>query len=205
MKRISALLLASLLVLLLLPVLFASAVETVNAGGSTSIPVQVNVTRTDAPMEPEPLYSLDLSWGSMVFDYQITTHKSWDSSNMMFKETYTGKWLTPNDSNAAAEDLANNQIRLINRSSEKMGYTMSFTPSDSFRDVSGTLSLWVSNKLKPIGAQTVTINSPSNPDVLDAGNHIQTVDLTVSGTLPDTTPAGQIEVGTVTVRVSTAS
>lgn len=199
MKHLSFILLALLLVCLILPAQAVSGSERLSFtdSGQCRIPVHASVIETTA--ESGTVYSVDLTWGDLSFQYQRTKNLTWDPTlpEPDYVVSYSdGKWVTPTVMEGAS--IQSNQIRIKNLSNEKVAYTLTYEPlNDTFASVTGNFYCMRSNDVELNFNERIPLNSP-------AGNNRyteDTVDFSLTGDLPNSVSGEDFEVGGITVKI----
>ena len=208
MKRALCIILAAVFALLLLPARAADEAET-GASGKRDILVYANIldeskdgsgsqsgsdpenppsdppSGSDPSKDEDPLYSVELTWGNMTFDYDRNSADHWSVP----KGT---------DENG----LAVNEIRLENLSGAPILYRTSFTPADAQYSLTGTLTAETSGgEPKSCQYDDAYLPSPDEGENRVKKRHIDYVFLKISGTLPSDLSPGVVQVGKVTVEI----
>lgn len=135
--------------------------------------------------ETDPVYSVELTWGNMTFDYARNSSEPWSIPE--------GK-----DENG----LAANEIQVKNCSNAAVRYRTSFAPADAKYPLTGVLTAkkW-NDEAAPCQYDYAYLPTPDEGDNKLYKRHIDHVFLSVSGTLPSSLPAGVVQVGKVTVEI----
>ncbi len=138
----------------------------------------------DPSRNGDPVYSVELTWGSMIFEYNRGSAEPWSVS----KGPY-------------GNGLAPNEIKVENCSTAAVRYRTSFVPAKAEYALIGTLTAKNSNG-EPVPCQDYYAYL-ENPNLGDSSKKrfINHVFLSISGTLPSDLPTGVVEVGKVTVEI----
>ena len=133
----------------------------------------------------DPVYSVELTWGNMTFDYARNSAEPWSVPD--------GK-----DENG----LAANEIQVKNISSAAIRYRTSFAPADAKYPLTGVLTAkkW-NDEAVPCQYYYAYLPTPDEGDNKLYKRHIDHVFLSVSGTLPSSLSPGVVQVGKVTVEI----
>ncbi len=142
-------------------------------------------TGGETPQTADPVYSVELIWGNMTFDYARNSAEPWSIPE--------GK-----DGNG----LAANEIRITNQSTAAIRYRASFAPAKAEYPLTGSLIArkW-NQEAEPCQYTYTALPAPGVGDNLVKQRHIDHVFLTVSGTLPSSLSPGVVQVGKVTVEI----
>lgn len=198
MKRLTGILVSLLLVFLVLPAQAGGGDNRLsfNSVGEQSVPVYGSVIET--AQEGMAVYSVDISWGGMDFDYQRTTTRTWDPLDMEYDSSSSGGWVTPTAVDSVT-GLRGNQIRISNRSNSQIAYTLSFEPkSETYSSVKGTFSCTRDNGTVLNFQERIPLNNAEGDDAMYTED---VVDLTLSGELPASISGEGFQVGSITVKV----
>ena len=132
----------------------------------------------------DPVYSVELTWGNMTFDYDRGSAEPWSVPE-------------GTDENG----LAANEIKVENLSTAAVRYRTSFVPAKAEYTLNGILTAKNSND-EPVPCQ-YEYAYLENPNVGDRSKKrfINHVFLSISGTLPSDLPTGVVQVGRVTVEI----
>ena len=133
----------------------------------------------------DTLYSVELTWGSMTFDYTRNSAEPWSVPE-------------GTDENG----LAANEIQVKNLSGGAILYRTSFAPSNAQYPLSGILTARKFNdEAVPCQNDYVYLANPDEGDNKLYKRHIDHVFLSISGTLPSSLSSGTHQVGKVTVEI----
>ncbi|MBR5792758.1 MAG: hypothetical protein IKY34_06595 [Ruminiclostridium sp.] len=172
------------LIAILLSLTFVLSVSvcagTIMPGYSEQKTVTATYRATDAPV-----YSVDITWGSMVFVYAKKSAGLWDPETHTYSNAVTEGWQYPVDSTSG---LAANEIKITNHSNAEIGYTVTFAPSSTLTrsDTSYTLE-----------KDTDTIATAVGTSIDNAPYKIARL------VLNGETPSESFDVGTLNVTIST--
>lgn len=105
---------------------FAATVETANGSDSADVKAKYNSTT------PADVYSVDVTWGAMEFDYNAGGQK-WDTENHKWvdDEAAPAGWEVKNSSNT---------ITLANHSSKAVDATFAFAANAEYTDLGGSFT-----------------------------------------------------------------
>ena len=133
----------------------------------------------------DPVYSVELTWGNMTFDYARSSSEPWSIPE--------GK-----DENG----LAANEIQVKNCSNAAVLYRTTFAPANAKYPLTGVLTAkkW-NDEAVPCQYEYVYLPNPDEGDNKTFKRHIDHVFLSVSGTLPSNLSPGVVQVGKVTVEI----
>ena len=133
----------------------------------------------------DPVYSVELTWGNMTFDYARNSSEPWSIPE--------GK-----DENG----LAANEIQVKNCSNAAVLYRTTFAPADAKYPLTGVLTAnkW-NDEAVPCQYEYAYLPNPDEGDNKLFKRHIDHVFLSVSGTLPSSLSPGVVQVGKVTVEI----
>lgn len=174
MKKLSIISLSILLALSLSVTAWAVADSATWTGTSPSTTIPVTGTY-QAIGDGTPVYSVDITWGSMEFTYQASGG-AWNPETHTYGEGSSGTW--------TCEDGAN-QITIKNHSNAYVNCDLKYTSIDS--NITGNLS-----------TNILTFGSAVNTPVDDPPTGTATLDLT--GQLPS--GSNEAEIGTVTITIT---
>lgn len=105
---------------------FAATVETANGSDSADVKAKYNSTT------PAAVYSVDVTWGAMEFDYNAGGQK-WDTENH--------KWVADEAAPAGWEvKNSSNTITLANHSSKAVDATFEFVANAEYTDLGGSFT-----------------------------------------------------------------
>lgn len=173
------------LIAILLTLTFVLSVSvfagTITPGYSEQKTVTATYRATDAPV-----YSVDITWGSMVFVYAEKSAGLWDPETHTYSNAVTEGWQYPVDSTSG---LAANEIKITNHSNAEIGYTVTFTPASIVSNTNNGLTYSLQNSSDTIGSAvgTTVDNAPYKKASL---------------TLEGETPQEQFNVGDITVQIA---
>ena len=126
MKKLTALLLAIMLVAAMPTTVFAASITT--AGGSNS----ANVTGSYvAGSAGDTVYSVDVAWGSMAFTYTGASTGTWQPSTHTYSSATAAGW--------SCADGAN-MITVTNHSNTAVTAALSYTPGASYSGITGAFN-----------------------------------------------------------------
>lgn len=133
----------------------------------------------------DPVYSVELTWGNMTFDYARNSAEPWSIPE-------------EKDENG----LAANEIQVKNCSNAAVLYRASFAPADAKYPLTGVLTAkkW-NDEAVPCQYDYIYLANPDEGDNKLYKRHIDHVFLSVSGTLPSSLSPGVVQVGKVTVEI----
>ncbi len=138
-----------------------------------------NVTGKYAPAtESNPVYKVDISWGSMAFTYTAASKGTWSTSSHIYEGAKDAAW-------SWAEGA--NEIKVTNHSNDDIAVTPSYTADSDYSAVSmnfsGSLILATADNGKDDAAGTATND---------------TINVTPSGDLPKDTDG---KIGQITLKL----
>ena len=122
------------------------------------------------------VYSVDIAWGSLHFDYTAGTLGTWDPTTHTYFGETSGSW--------SCEDGAN-RITITNHSNVGLTATFSYTPSAAYTGINGTFTNTTIDLATAVG--TAYNNAPTGSTALN-----------LQGDLSDET-ADNSTIGTITV------
>ena len=124
MKKLIAILLS--LTFILSVSVYATNNKVINdSTGSASFPVIANYVAADETT----VYSIDISWGDMAFNYKVKSKGRWDPDKLNYTDgTDVAGWYPV----TSGEDgkLASNEIKIVNKSNTNIDLTPTFTTID---------------------------------------------------------------------------
>lgn len=177
MKKMLVLFLSAVLALSLSVTVWAASGYSYGTSDDSTTTIPVQGTYQPATGESTPVYSVDISWGSMEFIYQ-GDKRTWDPATHEYKND-SGRWTCTDEADA---------IKITNHSNASVNCNIQYTPNAAYEEVTGTISnptlTFESAERKAIGAPSLT----------------NTVTLTLTGVLPENT-TNQV-IGQITVTVS---
>lgn len=175
------------LLLLLSACLQAFAVDTTVGEASHAV-----IGNHGGVAESEPVYSVDIVWGSLAFTYEVSD-KTWDPDSHRYEgEGETHRWVCETDGDETTVDA--NEIRVINRSNAAVDVTVTAHMGDS--GITATVSDQGHFTLNSADA-TITPENPVGTETKGS------VTIALSGELSSDHEIGG-EIGTVTVVLETA-
>ena len=191
MKKLIAILLA--LTLLLSVSVCAATINT--STGSEDRPVIATYVEAD---NATVVYSVDLIWGDMHFNYKEASKGTWDPNNLKYTDSTTEGWYPANT--ATDSSLASNQVKIVNRSNTDLSCTISFeATSDELTGVKHSFTR-VDNSIGNSGWFNLLAATPGN-DTTPGTATTEILALHFSGK-PNYIPFENVEVGTITIEIS---
>lgn len=126
MKKILSSIVAVVLMATTAVTVFAETIDTATGSAETDVKGKYNATT------PADVYSVDVSWGAMEFDYNAGGQK-WDEENHKWieDETAPAGWEVKDESNT---------ITLANHSSVAVEAGFEFSAIDGYTDLTGTFT-----------------------------------------------------------------
>ena len=176
---------------LALPTLAAnsSGETTISSPGATNIPVTASYKEVGGN---DPVYSVDIIWGSMDFTYQAQKG-SWDPNTHRYTATSGGAWASPAE---GANGLKSNQLKITNHSNRGIDYQLVYTPDEQYPNITGTL---VDNDNYPAPSDSFIPILSAEGKPTDYGDLSVLYNLILNGTPP--TGSSSIPIGTITVTI----
>lgn len=172
MKKLSIISLSILLALSLSVTAWAVTVNDITPeNNATKIPVTGTY---QAIGDGTPVYSVDITWGSMEFTYQASGG-TWDPETHTYSEGSSGTWTCENGAN---------QITITNHSNVAIYCDLTYASSND-NQIQGTLS-----------PNALAVASAEGKSITDS-DLTQYSDLTLSGSLSP--EESGVEIGTITV------
>lgn len=150
-------------------------------GQSSTIAVQAELKENPTR---DNIYSVDLSWESMVFTYTANVKYTWQpGSHTYYSERTGGNW-----------DKSTSRITVENHSNAAIEVTPSYAPADEYKSATITFS-----------TQKLKVDSADNQEAADGSGLSKTGDITVTpgGSLPEGTK--QATIGQITLSIAEAS
>ena len=123
MKKTIAILLAVMLMMALSTTAFAATIESGTGSSSADVKAKYNGST------PADVYSVDITWGAMEFDYNAAGQK-WDTTSHKYvaDDQAPAAWAVHNSSNT---------INLANNSSKAVAATFAFNADGSYSGITG--------------------------------------------------------------------
>ena len=95
--------------------------------------IKVRGQHASAGSETDTVYSVDIEWGSMIFDYVSTTSKIWNPETHTYSDgTTSGRWRPTAKEDGAVLD--SNAIKVTNHSNTDVTCSFDFQASQWFAD-----------------------------------------------------------------------
>lgn len=184
MKKFLALPLAALLLLALsLPGMAAGEQKNLTAPDQQT---QIPVTGKYEEKTAEPVYSVDIAWGSMAFTYAPSNPGIWDPDTLQYEgKSSTGAWIPAYAAGEGGNELAANAIRFTNRSNIKVAFTVNFKASE---DYSGLKMKFLENGTAPTLHSAESGTAPSYTLLV-------TMEGALNRSVTEAVPLGNIVVG----------
>ncbi len=176
MKKFFCLLLTLLFILSFPISSFAETIE--NSSGSASFDVMASYSST-AKID---IYSVDITWGNMNFEYH-EEEKKWNPSTHKYETQKGAYWSCIENSNA---------ITVTNHSSKPITAALSYTPVSSYNNIAATFY--------PTTMSLAAPTEGSDPGTAPSG----TAKVTLNGTLPSSATSN-VKLGSITVTISPSS
>ena len=151
---------------------------------SESHDVKVNYVEGE---KATPIYSVDITWGSMEFTYTAASEGTWNPEAHRFDNVVSGQWSHANDAN---------KITVTNHSNTSITAEFSFNPNSSF---SGLSSNFVNDSNNTLTDNELTLNSAvgSNTNAAPSASAYLELSGDITSTLPENTTCGTV---TVTIK-----
>lgn len=180
MRKILSIILVMVMTLTISTTVFAETIDT--STGSSNMDVKAKYNSTT----PADVYSVDVTWGAMEFDYNAGGQK-WNTS--------THKWESDSSAPAGWEVKdSSNIITLANNSSKAVNATFAFTANAEYTELRGNFTY--SN------ADLTTALELELPQA-DTAAKGYTVSFTPNGSIPATHSATEYaKIGTITVTLA---
>lgn len=137
------------------------------------------------PEAPEPVYSVNISFGSMEFIYTAESKNNWNSTDLKYETITPASW-----------SFDNNSITVTNHSNVPVTASFSYAATPEFSNVVN--GSFTDDSREPLPSTQIGLSSAD--DTSDMAKKSTTVYLLLSGTLPSDTPIGT-KCGTVTVTI----
>ena len=141
-----------------------------------------DVTATYNPGGTLTVYSVDIAWGSMSFEYTDASAGTWDPAT----HTYSGS--TP-----AAWASTTNTITVTNHSNAGVSVKLDYTPAADYTGITGTFQNAAEETVTALNLATAEGTTPATAPGA-------TATLNLSGELPES--ASSVTVGSVTVTLN---
>lgn len=137
------------------------------------------------PEEPEPVYSVNISFDSMEFIYTAESKDNWNSTEDKYDKITPASW-----------SFANNSITVTNHSNVPITASFSYAATPEFSNVVN--GSFTDDKKVPLSSTQIGLSSADDTSV--GAKKSTTVYLLLSGNLPSGTSA-ETKCGTVTVTI----
>lgn len=173
MRRLLSALLVPALLFSLSFSAFATAPETV--GKDSNKEIDVTAKYQSSTSTPE-VYSVDISWSSMIFTYTESSTKNWNASNHSYETESQGAW-----------DKTTATVTVTNHSNVSVNVSTNYT-STGATGITGVLN-----------NGTAALDAGIEGDYAGADTHTAT--LTISGTPSSAITADGVKIGTVKVTI----
>lgn len=178
MKKLLVVFLSAVLVLSLSVTVWATTGYSYGASKDSTTTIPVQGTYQSSTGESTPVYSVDISWGSMEFIYKESSKGTWDPATHTYKNS-SGSWTCADGADT---------ITVTNHSNAYVSCSIQYTPNDSYSGISGTVTPNSLSFESAEGRET-TYSALTN-----------TATLTLNGSLPEN--ATNQVIGQITVTVS---
>ena len=126
---------------------------TVNLNGDASVSVKAKYTSGIVA----DVYSVDIEWGSMEFEY-VDAGTKWDPETHTYKTETEAKWTF---------DEGANEVKVTNHSNNPVAVALSYTPATDFSGITGTFD--VAEKTLASAEGSAVENAPSFTSKLTLG------------------------------------
>lgn len=177
MKKIFTVLLVALMLMSLSITAFAAEVPADKVNGNNPKDVTANY---EAAKASDPVYKVDIAWGSMEFTYTAASKGTWDPDTHKYKDATTAAWTY-----AAGA----NEVKVTNHSNAAVN--VGITNNNVTRGITFT---WDKTSLALATADNATVEG-------EAGTPTSvTAKLTVSGDLAAT--ESKVTIGTITLTLN---
>ena len=138
-----------------------------------------------APEAPEPVYSVNISFGSMEFIYTAESKDNWNSTDLKYETITPASW-----------SFDNNSITVTNHSNVPVTASFSYAAAPEFLNVVN--GSFTDDSKEPLSSNQIGLSSADDTSV--GAMTSTTVYLLLEGILPADTPIGT-KCGTVTVTI----
>ncbi len=173
MKKLFVMILAVAMLCTASVAVSATTISSITSGNSTSQSVTGKYVAGSATV---PVYSVDISWGSMEFTYTDASLGTWDPTSHTYNGSREAVWSCVGDAN---------KITVTNHSNAGVKATFSYAAATGFDAVSGSFD-----------KEEITLDSAIGTAVAAAPS--DTATLTLAGALSKDT-ADNTQIGSVTV------
>lgn len=179
MKKVISSLVAAALMATASVTVFAATIDTATGSADTDVKAKYNATT------PADVYSVDVAWGAMEFDYNAGGQK-WDAENH--------KWVDDAAAPAGWEVKdASNTITLANHSSKAVNAGFEFAAEAEYTELTGSFTYE--------SAQVASVELELPKEDTDAKEYV--VYFNPEGSIPSTHSAtAYAKMGTITVTLS---
>lgn len=177
MKKIFAILLAALMLMSLSVTAFAAEVPADKVNGDKSKDVTANYEAVDAS---DPVYKVDIEWGSMEFTYTAASEGTWNPETHKYEDASAAAWTYATGAN---------EVKVTNHSNADV--TVEIANSNVTQGITFT---WDKTSLALATADNATVEGEAGTPTSD------TAKLTVSGDLAASNQ--KVNIGTVTLTLN---
>ena len=160
---------------------------------------EIPVIATYVDAEDTAVYSIDLTWGDMKFNYKESSKGTWDPVSLKYTDQTAEGWYPANASTDSS--LASNEIKIVNKSNVPINCEFTFIPDVNCEQITGVKSFFYLNGRK-ITTSLIEIAKATAGDETTAGEaKTELLALQFEGK-PNRTPFENVSVGTITIAIT---
>lgn len=156
----------------------------VSVGGNDSHAVKGTYK---AGSSADKVYKVDISWGSMEFNYTDGNQGTWNPETHTYDGVTSGKWSCEKDAN---------KITVVNHSNDSINSELAFKAAGNYSSIAGEFTDGKGSEITSLSLPTAEAY-----DAVNAGERAGSAFFDITeGQLTDTD--SNVEIGTITVTVS---
>lgn len=191
MKKLIAILLS--LTFILSVSVYAATIE--NSTGTDSR----TVTATYQAATDSTVYSIDITWGDMKFNYKEASNGTWNPDTLKYDNPNAEGWVPANPSSDTS--LASNEVEIVNRSNANINCGFTFTADESCTEINGVNHSFSLNG-NNISSRMIEISAAIPGDEnTDGSATTELLALHFSGK-PNNAPFENLTVGNITIEIA---
>ena len=149
--------------------------------------------------DTDKVYSVDITWGDMHFNYKEASKGKWDPDSLKYTDQTAEGWYPAKA--ATDSSLASNEIKIVNKSNVPISCGFTFTPDINCEQITGVKSFFYLNGSKTTTSLIEIPKATAGDDTTTGEAKNELLALQFEGK-PNYTPFDNIEVGTITIEIT---